>query len=169
MAPEWGFEVEEIPKQDIDAVAVSSTRIRRALHAGEVELARQLLGYCYPLEGTVVAGRMLGRSLGFPTANLRVEDPDKLVPMDGVYAVWVEWEGQSKMGALNIGIRPTFDNGARSIEVHLLDFSGDLYGKKIRIRFAGHIRAEMKFDSVDDLVQQLRRDCESCRELLENE
>lgn len=169
LAPEWGFEVEEIPKQDIEAVAISSTRIRRALHAGEVELARQLLGYRYSLDGTVVEGRKLGRTLGYPTANIRVDDPDKLVPMNGVYAVSVEWEGQSWIGALNIGNRPTFDHGARSIEVHLLDFSGDLYGQQLRIRFASLIRHEMKFDSVENLAEQLGKDCGRCRELFASE
>lgn len=165
--PQWGFEVEEIPKQDIEAVTVSSTRIRRALHAGEVELARQLLGYSYPLSGTVVQGRQLGRTLGYPTANIRVDDPDKLVPGNGVYAVTVDWEGQTVKGVLNIGNRPTFDHGARSIEVHLLDFSGDLYGKPIHLRFERYLRSEMKFDAVDDLVGQIDRDCERCREYLQ--
>lgn len=166
LGPRWGFEVEEIPKQDIEAVAVSSTRIRRALHAGEVELARQLLGYGYSIQGTVVEGKQLGRTLGYPTANLRMEDPDKLIPMNGVYAVSVEWEGHTCSGALNIGNRPTFDNGPRSIEVHLLDFSGDLYGKQLRIHFAHLLRPEMKFDSVECLVEQMKKDCEQARELL---
>ena len=170
MAPMWGFGVEEIPKQDIEQVAISSTRIRRALHSGEVEMAASLLGYSYSFEGTVVEGRRLGRTLGFPTANLRVDDPDKLVPMNGVYAVLVEWEGMqaAQIGALNIGNRPTFDNGDRTIEVHLLDFSGDLYGKVLRIRLAKFLRAEMKFGTVEQLAEQLRIDCDHCRNCFAN-
>lgn len=166
LAPALGFEVEEIPEQDIDAIAVSSTRIRTALLHAEVELARNLLGYAYALEGTVVEGRQIGRTIGFPTANLAIIDPDKLIPANGVYAVWVECEGRRYKGAMSIGHRPTFDAGERSIEVHLLQFSGDLYGKSLHVECMHHLRSELKFDSVDDLVFQMQQDCWNADRLL---
>ncbi len=166
LAPTLGFELEEIPEQDIDAIAVSSTRIRTALLNAEVELARNLLGYAYTLEGTVVQGRQIGRTIGFPTANLAIADPDKLIPANGVYAVWVECEGQRHKGAMSIGHRPTFDAGERSVEVYLLHFNGDLYGKSLRVECMHHLRPELKFDSVDDLVRQMQQDCLKADQLL---
>lgn len=169
MAPALGFKLEEIPEQDIDAIAVSSTRIRKALKNGEVEVAAQLLGYHYCISGRVVEGKKIGRTLGFPTANIQCDDPDKLIPANGIYAVKVEVEQRLYTGALSIGNRPTFDNGARTIEVHILGFDDDIYGKKIRIYFHHYLRPELKFHSAEDLVAQMQKDVEQCQVLLRNE
>lgn len=142
-----------------DGTEVSSSRLRRLLQAGEVEEAARELGYPYYLSGTVVGGHRIGRTLGYPTANLQPDDPCKLVPAVGVYAVEVEWEGVPRAGMLSIGHRPTVDNGTeQSIEVNIFDFEGDLYGKWLTLTFLGRLRAERKFASLDELAAQLRLD-----------
>ncbi len=166
MAPGLGFKVEEIPEQDIDAIAISSTRIRKALKKGEVEIAAQLLGYPYCLSGRVVKGKQIGRSLGFPTANIVADDPDKLIPANGIYAVMVEFGDKMYRGALSIGHRPTFDNGEKSIEVHILGFDESVYGQHLVLHFRHYLRPEMKFHSADELVAQMHRDVEKCHVLL---
>lgn len=165
-AEEYGYTVEEIPAQDIDQVKVSSTKIRHALQEGDLQTARNFLTYMYPLSGTVVQGDQRGRQIGYPTANIRVDDPLKLVPGDGVYAVYVEWDNKVKEGMLNIGVRPTVDGVRHTIEVNILDWDGDLYGKQLRLRFAGRIRHEQKFSGIDALRAQLAKDAESTRKLL---
>ena len=140
---------------------VSSSAIRRALTTGDVLTAQKYLGYNYFLEGTVVDGYKVGRKIGFPTANLRVDFPNKLIPSTGVYAVHVSVNGQQWNGMLNIGHRPTINNGTDlSIEVHILDFQGDIYNQKMRIEFIGFLRPEIKFNSVDELVLQIQQDKE---------
>ena len=140
---------------------VSSSSIRRALLAGDVSTAKKYLGYNYFLEGTVVDGYKVGRKIGFPTANLQVDFPNKLIPSVGVYAVSVHVNGQKYKGMLNIGHRPTINNGNDlSIEVHILDFQGDIYHQKIRIEFVDFLRPEMKFNSVDELISQMQKDKE---------
>ena len=140
---------------------VSSSSIRRALLAGDVSTAKKYLGYNYFLEGTVVDGYKVGRKIGFPTANLSVDFPNKLIPSVGVYAVFVHVNGQKYKGMLNIGHRPTINNGNDlSIEVHILDFQGDIYHQKIRIEFVDFLRPEMKFNSVDELISQMQKDKE---------
>lgn len=141
---------------------VSSSAIREQLSQGEVHTASRLLGYPYPLEGTVTDGYRVGRKIGFPTANLRIDHPSKLVPAEGVYAVKVEVEGQQHLGMLNIGHRPTLNNGAdRSIEVHILDFAGDIYRQNIRIEFLRFLRPETKFASIEELISQIEKDKEA--------
>lgn len=138
---------------------VSSSAIRRALLTGDIETSKKYLGYDYFLEGTVVNGYKVGRKIGFPTANLQVDFPHKLIPSVGVYAVYVYVEGKQWKGMLNIGHRPTLNNGSNlSIEVHILDFQGDIYNQKIRIEFIHFIRPELKFSSVDELVTQMQKD-----------
>lgn len=140
---------------------VSSSAIRRALLSGDVTTAKKYLGYNYFLEGTVVDGYKVGRKIGFPTANLQVDFPNKLIPSVGVYAVSVHVNGQKYKGMLNIGHRPTINNGNDlSIEVHILDFQGDIYHQKIRIEFVDFLRPEMKFNSVDELISQMQKDKE---------
>ena len=140
---------------------VSSSAIRRALLSGDVMTAQKYLGYNYFLEGTIVGGYQVGRKIGFPTANLRVDFPNKLIPSIGVYAVHVSVNGQQYKGMLNIGHRPTINNGTDlSIEVHILDFEGDIYNQKMRIEFIGFLRPEIKFDSVDELILQIQKDKE---------
>ena len=140
--------------------AVSSTQIRKAIEEGDVERANKMLGYDYPLHGVVVSGNKLGRTVGFPTANMQLYEPLKLLPKDGVYAVEVEIQGQDRnyKGMCNIGVRPTVDGKARTIETHILDFDEDIYGLPIRIKFKKRIRDEIKFESLDALRQQLALD-----------
>lgn len=165
--PLYGFEVEEIPAQEVDAVSVSSTKIRTALEKGDVITAAHYLGSDYRLSGHVVEGRQLGRTIGFPTANIRVNDPLKLIPAEGVYAAFAMVDGKKFGAMLNIGYRPTVHEGtARTIEVHLFDFEGDLYGASIELRFRSRIRDEQKFNSVDDLRAQLEKDREQALSML---
>lgn len=151
-------EVIEIEKKEVEEAAVSSTRIRKALHDGDVKLAKELAGHAYELSGIVVKGEQIGRQLGFPTANIRVEDSTKLIPGVAVYAVIVKVRDDQYKGMLSIGYRPTFDGKSQSIEVHLFDFSGDIYGETVTLRFVDFIRGELKFESREALVSQLEKD-----------
>lgn len=151
----------------IQNVPISSSLIRRLLHAGEVDVAARCLGYGYFLEGKVVGGYQVGRKIGFPTANLSVDDPDKLIPADGVYAVWVEFDGKRYMGMLNIGFRPTLDNGTqRTIEVNILHFHSDIYDKYIQLTFVKRTRPELKYSNIDELIVQLHKDAEETEVIL---
>ncbi|HEU4719142.1 MAG TPA: bifunctional riboflavin kinase/FAD synthetase [Bacteroidia bacterium] len=167
--PVYGFEVEEIPAKLIDNVSVSSTRIRHSLEKGDVESANANLGYRYPLTGMVVKGRQLGRTIGFPTANILVEDPYKLVPADGVYAVMVKRGNETHKGMLNIGMRPTVDGRERTIEVNILDFDADLYGETLTLEFVKRLRDEIKFSGLEELKKQLFADRTHAMGILENE
>ena len=141
---------------------VSSSAIRRALLSGEVSTATKYLGYPYFLQGTIVSGYQVGRKIGFPTANLQVDFSNKLVPSIGVYAVYVYVNGQKYKGMLNIGHRPTLNNGTDlSIEVHILDFEGDIYHQPMRIEFVDFLRAEAKFQSTEELALQIQKDKEA--------
>ncbi len=166
-ARQLGFEVEEIPAQQIDESNVSSTKIRSALNLGDVRTAARLLGYPYSLTAEVVPGNQRGRDLGFPTANLHLPDPRKLIPLFGVYAVRVLAPEGPVPAMMNIGYRPTFGDGGLCIEVHLIDYSGDLYGQMLRVEFVERIRAEKKFGSAAELVEQLHRDRETALRLLQ--
>lgn len=165
LAPLQGFEIEEIPAQEIDHVNVSSTKVRRAILDGLVEKAAAYLGYDYALAGKVVRGDSLGRSMGFPTANLEPDDPLKLVPGRGVYAVHVHLGDQVFQGMANIGTRPTVSPSLRkpTIEVHIFGFNGDLYGQMITVTFAGRLRDEIKFESIELLKIQLEKDAMAAR------
>lgn len=164
---DMGMEVLRANELQKEGVHVSSSTIRRLLLQGEVAEAAQALGCMYSLEGVVVRGRQVGRTIGFPTANLQPVCPEKLVPADGVYAVRVQLENETYGGMLDIGLRPTFDNGNdRSIEVHLLDFLGDLYGRVVRVDFVRRIRANVQFDSPASLVAQLQKDETVVRQVL---
>jgi riboflavin kinase/FMN adenylyltransferase len=164
---EYGFEVEEIPRQDVEAVGVSSSKIRAALQEGNVRAANRFLGRSYTLTGTIVKGRQLGRTIGFPTANMQVDDPAKLVPANGVYAVEVEYAGQTLGGMLNIGFRPTVAGTNQTIETYIFDFDKDIYGEHMTLRFKEFLRPEQKFDGLPTLVAQLKRDEEASRAVLE--
>jgi riboflavin kinase/FMN adenylyltransferase len=154
----YKFEVEEISAQDIDDITVSSTKIRNALIHGDVDTAKRYLGYNYPVSGKVVEGNNLGKKIGFPTANILVEKPFKLIPGDGVYAVKVCVEDEIFGGMANIGNQPTFDNRNHAFEVNIFGFDKDIYDKDIKIEFVSRIRSEMKFDGVDSLIAQLNKD-----------
>lgn len=167
-AAAYGFEVEEIPAQDIDNIAISSTRIRAALKSGDVETANRYLGYNYSCKGTVVEGNKLGRTIGFPTANLDIIGERKLIPARGVYAVMVKVgdEPEGRPGMMNIGLRPTVsDSGNITAEVHLLDFEGDMYGATLSVEFVKSLRAERKFNSLEELKTQLAKDREETRSI----
>ena len=152
---------------DTKKITVSSSLIRKLLHQGDVDLATRCLGYEYFLDGTVVGGYQVGRKIGFPTANLSVDDPNKLIPADGVYAVWVTFDGKTYMGMLNIGVRPTIDNGSnRTIEVNILHFHSDIYDKFIRLTFVKRTRPELKFDSIEELIEELHKDAKEVEAIL---
>jgi riboflavin kinase/FMN adenylyltransferase len=143
----------------VTEVTVSSSAIRGLLQEGNVSEAAEYLGYDFFLDGTVVGGYQVGRKIGFPTANLRVSDSDKLIPCDGVYAVRVCVEGKEYGGMLSIGYRPTLENGPdRSIEVHIFRFDADIYQQPMRLSFVRRTRPELKFDSIEELIAQLHRD-----------
>ena len=163
----YGFEVEEISRQDIDNVGVSSTRIRNALAEGQVEIAAEYLGRPYSLTGTVVEGDKIGRKLGFPTANLHIPQSYKLIPSDGVYAVTVKLEGSIFKGMLNIGQRPTVGGQNRTVEVHVFDLDENLYSKELTISLIRQIRTELKFESLDRLKNQLQQDKQSALAILD--
>ncbi|PSR53757.1 riboflavin biosynthesis protein RibF [Adhaeribacter arboris] len=165
-APELGFEVEEIPRQDIDHVAVSSTKIRTALEQGEIQIANAYLGRYYSLRGTVVKGKQLGRTLGYPTANLDVSDQHKLIPKQGIYTVQVKIQEQVLGGMLSIGTNPTVGGIHQTIEVNIFNFEADLYGQEITLLFVDRIRDEENFGSVEELVLQLHRDKEFALQIL---
>lgn len=143
----------------IDDLNISSSLVRAHLLEGKIDLSTRYLGYNYSIEGVVVGGYRVGRTIGFPTANLDLRESNKLIPSDGVYAVRVEVKGCLYAGMLNIGYRPTLDNGSKkSIEVHILRFDEDIYDEKIRLYFVSRIRSEMKFSGLDELIAQLKRD-----------
>lgn len=155
---QYGFEVEQISAQEIDEVSVSSTKIRNALHDGNTALARQYLGYDYFLSGTVVKGKQLGRTIGYPTANISIKDDYKLLPKIGVYAVKSTIGGQTVFGMMNIGTNPTVGGTALSVEVHFFDTDTDLYDQELEIFILHFLRDEQKFGSLDLLKQQLAHD-----------
>jgi riboflavin kinase/FMN adenylyltransferase len=155
------FEVAVVPLLEVDGAPVSSTRIRDLVEAGDVAAARELLGHPFLLEGTVVEGDARGRELGIPTANVAPE-PEVIVPAVGIYA----GTARDRPAAISIGVRPTFEReGELLVEAYLLDFEGDLYGEKLRLAFLERLRDEERFDSPEELVEQMRRDVERVREL----
>lgn len=156
--PAYGFDVDEIPRQDIDHMAVSSTNIRHALEAGDLLTATHLLGRPYSMSGRVIKGDKLGRMLGFPTANIDLDSHDKLVPLEGIYAVKVAYEKNEFGGMLYIGTRPTVDGSRRSIEVNIFDFDKDIYGESLRISFLQLLRKDAKFQDLESLKEQLTKD-----------
>ena len=156
----FGFDVEEISRQDVDELGVSSTKIRNALTQGDIKTATKYLGRPYEISGLVVRGQQIGRSIGFPTANIKVEDQYKLLPKDGAYAVQVQVNGLRYKAMLNIGDRPTVEGDKKTIEAHLIDFHGDLYGLELAIYFEAFLREEKKFDSLEALKNQLMLDRE---------
>lgn len=155
---EYNFTVEEISKQEIDDIVVSSTMIRQHLLQGNIHIGNELLGRPYELSGVVIKGDQRGRQLGYPTANIQVNTAHKLIPTDGSYAVQAVVSGQLFRGMLNIGVRPTVDGANRSIEVHIFDFEQDIYGQELKIQFVKLIRSEKKFSDLDALKKQLSED-----------
>jgi riboflavin kinase/FMN adenylyltransferase len=154
----YGFEVEQISVQEIDEVSISSTKIRNALLDGNIELATTYLGYNYSLTGIVTKGKQLGRTIGFPTANIKIEESYKLIPLNGVYIAKSTIEGKVVYGMMNIGTRPTVDGTTQTIEINFFDFNQDLYHQKITVSLLKRIRSEQKFESIDALKNQLSLD-----------
>jgi len=163
----YGFEIEEIPRQDIENIAVSSTKIRNALESGEIKTANEFIGNNYRLTGKVIKGSQIGRDLGFPTANIVVEESYKLIPADGSYAVKIEYQDQWHNGMLNIGFRPTVNGTTRTIETHIFDFNQNLYGQVLTIAFVEKIRGEKKFENLDALSKQLTLDRKDAMKILD--
>ncbi|HEY4618350.1 MAG TPA: bifunctional riboflavin kinase/FAD synthetase [Flavobacterium sp.] len=155
---QYGFEVEQISVQEINEISVSSTKIRKALSEGNMTLANNYLGYDYFLTGTVFKGKQLGRTIGFPTANLKIKEDYKLIPKNGVYIVKSTIEQETVYGMMNIGFNPTVDGENLSIEIHYFNFDSDLYDQEITVSILQYIRPEQKFDSVDLLKVQLEKD-----------
>jgi len=157
-ANNYGFEVEEIPRQEVANIGISSSKIRKALFEGEIESANEFLGRPYNISGQVVTGDQIGRDMGFPTANILVNDQFKLIPSVGIYAVKVEISGEAFKGMLYIGSRPTLNRSRQSIEVNIFDFDKNIYDEKIDIFFYSQLRKDAKFKNIDQLKAQLEKD-----------
>ena len=164
--PTYGFDVEEIPRQDVDHVGVSSTKIRQALEHGDLETAQHLLGRYYSISGRVVKGDKLGRLMGFPTANIEIDTHYKLIPMDAIYAVKVKYAHQEYGGMLYIGNRPTVNGTKRNIEVNIFNFDKTIYGEDLTVHFIKLIRNDMKFEDIEALKIQLQLDKENVLNVL---
>lgn len=154
----YGFEVEQISAQEIDEIAISSTKIRKALLEGDIQLANQYLGYSYFISGKVIDGKKIGRTIGFPTANIEVKENYKLLPKNGVYIVSSQINNTMYYGMMNIGHNPTLGKNEQSIEVHFFELNEDIYNKNLEISFLEHIRDEKKFNSITELQSQLEKD-----------
>jgi riboflavin kinase/FMN adenylyltransferase len=154
----YDFEVEQISAQEIDSVSVSSTKIRDAITDGNMIVANEFLGYEYILSGKIITGKQLGRTIGFPTANIKIEENYKLIPKNGVYIVKSHLQEKTVFGIMNIGLNPTVNGEDLSIEVHFLDFEADLYNKNITVSVIARIRDEQKFTSIDLLKAQIQED-----------
>ncbi len=164
-----GFTIEEISARDIDHIAVSSSRIRKALEEGNIDLAAGFLGYDFFLNGKVVKGKQLGRTLGFPTANLKPAEAEKIIPKTGVYFVAVSINGEKHYGMMSVGYNPTTDtDDAIKLEVNIFDFDHDIYGKTIKLIFLKRLRDEEKFATLNDLKAQIHRDRQLCLQLIKD-
>ena len=168
-ADQYQYSVEEIQRQDVEAIAVSSTKIRRAIEKGEVQTAGQLLGHPFSLKGIVVRGQQIGHQLGYPTANLEVNDPNKIIPPNGIYAVEVIHNNSDYRGMLYIGDRPTLNNHHnRTIEVNIFEFDKEIYGDQLEIKFVEFIREDQKFEGLEALSQQLGEDKKATLKVFQN-
>lgn len=157
-APIFKYQVEQISKETIEDIDVSSTKIRKALLSGDIETGEQLLGHPYTLSGYVIKGKQIGRTIGFPTANIQLGVDYKLIPQTGVYAVYVKIGDKRFKGMLNIGFRPTVAGSEKTIEVHLLDFNEDIYGEGLEIQLVKRLRDETKFANLEELKAQITKD-----------
>jgi riboflavin kinase / FMN adenylyltransferase len=166
--PRYGFDVEEIPRQDVDHVGVSSTKIREALEKGDIDTANHLLGQPYCLTGRVVIGDKIGRTLGYPTANIEIDTKYKLIPAEGIYAVTVVHEHHTYQGMLYIGNRPTINGTKQNIEVNIFNFNKDIYGESLTIHFHKMIRGDIKFNTLQELKDQLHLDKIAAEESLKS-
>jgi riboflavin kinase/FMN adenylyltransferase len=166
--PKYGFDVEEIPRLDVDHIAVSSTQIRQSLEKGDLETATHLLGRPYSITGRVISGDKIGRLMGYPTANIEIDSKHKLIPMHGIYAVTVQHEHASYGGMLYIGYRPTINGTKLNIEVNIFDFKQEIYGESLTVHFHQLIRGDAKFSDLEQLKVQLKADQENAIAVLRN-
>jgi len=163
----YNFDLIEIPAQEINQLNISSTRIRKAIEEGEIEVANSFLGYSFFMSGIVIKGKQLGRTIGYPTANIELLDLDKIKPKTGVYAVNIIIDQINFKGMLNVGYNPTTDSDRiQKIEVNIFDFNKDIYGKIIKIEFIKHLRNEVKFANLDELKEQLAKDKIACEKIV---
>jgi len=162
----YDFQVEEISAQEIESVSVSSTKIRKAIENGDMEKANKYLGYNYLLTGEIITGQGIGRKINFPTVNLHIAEDYKLIPHKGVYIVRANFNEKSIFGIMNIGFRPTVGGKGQTIEIHLLDFKEDLYGSNMQIEVLKRLRDEKKFESIQELAEQISKDEKSARNWL---
>lgn len=163
LAPVYNFNIKEIPKHILDEISISSTNIREAILYNDIETANKLLGHEFFFEGEVVHGNKLGRKLGYPTANLKIVDEEKIIPGDGIYAVYVDFKKENiengrYKGMMSIGFRPTVDGKKRVVEVNIFDFDQQIYGQTLKVYVKKYLREEVKFDSLEDLVKQIDQD-----------
>ncbi len=165
-ANRYQIDIEEISRQEIEKITISSTKIRKSLESGDVKTANGLLNRNYSFEGPIVKGRQLGRTIGFPTANVAVQKNYKLIPSNGVYASKIHLRNEEFYGIMNIGNRPTVDGIGRTQEVHIFDFVDDIYGEIIKVEVLEFIREEKKFDSIQDLIKQIEIDCVACKTII---
>jgi riboflavin kinase/FMN adenylyltransferase len=168
LGPIYDFEVIEISAQEIDEITVSSTKVRRAIEGGEIKTANEFLGHEFSISGKVVRGNQIGRKIGFPTANIEVSDINKIIPGNGVYAVKGLINGKELGGMLNIGFKPTVGKNKQSIEVHFFNFKEDLYDQELTIQFVGRIRDEEKFENIEQLKNQLSKDEQLAKSIINN-
>ena len=166
LAPVYGFELEKIPAQVVNKIEISSTKIRKALESGDIKTANKFLGYEYSVKGKVIKGKGLGKQLGYPTANIHIEEKQKLIPADGIYAVTVQYEQKMYSGMMSIGFNPTVNGDKKTIEVNIFDFEKDIYGENIRIFFRQKLRDEKKFDSLEALKKAIDKDKENSLKIL---
>jgi riboflavin kinase/FMN adenylyltransferase len=166
LGPVYGFDVVEIPEQDINDVAVSSTRIRNALLEGKIELANEFLGYPFYITGKVVRGDQIGRQIGYPTANIVIEERYKLIPSDGIFAAKINIQGKLYKGMAYIGSRPTINGVSRNIEINIFDFNHEIYNEQVTLHFYNYVRGDVKFNGLDELKLQLAQDKIDVLELL---
>lgn len=162
----YQYHLDEIPKQIVEDIDVSSTKIRKGIMQGQVDQVARLLGHPYSLKGLIKKGNQLGRTIGFPTANIQSSDELKLLPKIGVYAVWVQYKNDTYKGMMNIGTRPTVEGTNITAEVHLIDFDKDIYGEEIKVNFVKRIRDEIKFESLQALKEQIEIDKQEVIQLL---
>lgn len=166
------FELKEIPQHLLKDITVSATGIRTALKEGNIQKANELLGYAFFFEGTVITGNQLGRTIGFPTANISIDNDEKIIPGNGVYAVEVTLTGTDKRhfkGMMNIGVRPTIGGNQRHIEVNIFDFDEDIYGQRLKVTVRSFLRAEKKFDGIEQLKEQLKKDQQASISYFDNQ
>lgn len=168
LAPRFGYQMQEIPKHVLETIAISSTRIREDLLGGRIDEASKLLGYEFFFTGTVVHGDKIGRKLGYPTANLKIADEEKIVPGNGIYAVYAQVAGEDKKygGMMSIGFRPTVDGRKRVIEVNIFDFDNEIYDQQLTVYVKKYLREEIKFSGLDALVEQIGKDKVASLEVL---